>query len=223
MNAWALDGDYHGDSSTVSALRTALRRQRLAARSALADDERRPASARIEAHLTALLSDRPAGTLAFCWPIRGEFDCRPLAGKLLARGWRLCQPVAVEEGRPLVFRRWTPTTPMARDHHGIPVPAAGESVTPDVVLVPLVAFDAHGYRLGYGGGYFDRTLASMAPRAFAVGVGFELARADSVHPQPHDVPMDAVVTEAGVHRPTPSVAIAPEGGDHDDRKELPDG
>jgi 5,10-methenyltetrahydrofolate synthetase len=200
-----------------------LRRERIAARSALSDEERRPASARIEAHLAALLAQRPGGTLAFCWPIRGEVDCRPLAEKLLARGWRLCQPVAVEAHRPLAFRLWTPESPMARDHHGIPVPARGESVAPDVVLVPLVAFDDRCYRLGYGGGYFDRTLATLAPRPLAIGVGFEVARTASVHPQPHDVPMDMVVTESGVFRPLIAVAFPGEGGDHDRRKELPNG
>jgi 5-formyltetrahydrofolate cyclo-ligase len=71
-------------------------------------------------------------------------------------------------------------------------------VRPTVLLVPLVGFDAQGYRLGYGGGYYDRTLAAMTPRARAIGVGYELGRLETIHPQPHDVPMDAIVTEAGV-------------------------
>jgi 5,10-methenyltetrahydrofolate synthetase len=84
---------------------------------------------------------------------------------------------------------------MATDRHGIPVPADGEDVVPEVVLVPLNAFDARGFRLGYGGGYFDRTLETL--QATAIGVGFELGRAATVFPQDHDRPMDWIVTEAG--------------------------
>ena len=74
-----------------------------------------------------------------------------------------------------------------------------EQVTPDAVLVPLVGFDSGGYRLGYGGGFFDRTLASMEKHPVTIGVGFELCRLESIFPQPHDIPMDFVVTEAGIH------------------------
>jgi 5-formyltetrahydrofolate cyclo-ligase len=200
MNAWTIPGDYRGDSSAVLALRAALRRDRLAARAALSDKDRQAASARIEGYLATLLTERRPGILAYCWPIRGEFDCRPLMLDLLSKNWRLSLPVAVEEKRPLVFRAWTPATTMARDQHGIPVPAEGESLHPDIVIIPLVAFDDQGYRLGYGGGYFDRTLATLAPRPFTIGVGFELGRIDTIHRQPHDVPMDVIVTENGLRR-----------------------
>jgi 5,10-methenyltetrahydrofolate synthetase len=82
------------------------------------------------------------------------------------------------------------------DRHGIPHPPTGELLAPDIVLVPCNAFDDAGYRLGYGGGYFDRTLAVM--ELVAVGVGFELGRVETAYPQPHDRPMDWIVTEAGV-------------------------
>lgn len=86
---------------------------------------------------------------------------------------------------------------MTTDRHGIPIPAGDGSLHPEVVLLPLVAFDADGYRIGYGGGYFDRTLAAMSPRPLAIGVGFELARVDSTGPQAHDIRLDVIVTEAG--------------------------
>jgi 5,10-methenyltetrahydrofolate synthetase len=86
---------------------------------------------------------------------------------------------------------------MIEDRYGIHIPARGETLRPDAILMPLNAFDAAGYRLGYGGGYFDRSLAALSPRPHAVGVGFELARVDSIRPQAHDLPMDAIVTEAG--------------------------
>lgn len=100
---------------------------------------------------------------------------------------------------------------MATDHHGIPIPAGDEVVSPALLIVPLNVFDAAGYRLGYGGGYFDRTLAALDPTPTCVGVAFELARAGSTHPQPHDQPMDWIVTEAGVFVGRPEAGTPPPG------------
>lgn len=184
------------------AFRAELRRTKIAARQALPPLEHARASAFIEMHLATCLATRVAErspqTIAFCWPLRNEFDCRPLVQRLLAQGWRACQPVVVQQEAAMIFRPWMPDTPMTTDRHGIPIPAGSDTVVPDVVLLPLVAFDAQGYRLGYGGGYFDRTLAALSPRPLALGVGFELARVDSVRPQPHDIRLDAIVTEMGM-------------------------
>jgi len=108
-------------------------------------------------------------------------------------------PVVLERHAPMVFRVWTPGVPMPLDRHGIPHPADGEAVEPEMVLIPLNAFDDRGYRLGYGGGYFDRTLAVL--RTVAVGVGFEVGRVPDTLPQQFDRPMDWLVTEAGVAKP----------------------
>ena len=89
---------------------------------------------------------------------------------------------------------------MTTDRYGIPVPASGAPVLPQALLIPVVGFDAAGFRLGYGGGYFDRTLASLRPRPLAIGVGFELSRLASVHPERHDEPLDLIVTEVGIWR-----------------------
>ena len=178
--------------------RADLRRTRIAARQAIAAERHAQLSAALDDHLTRLLASRQPGVLAFCWPIRAEFDCRPLAQRLMDRGWRICVPTVVKADAPMTFRAWAADSAMTVDRHGIPIPADGAVLIPDVVLLPLVAFDARGFRLGYGGGYFDRTLAGIAPRPLAVGVGFELARVDSIRPQAHDIPLDAVVTEAGV-------------------------
>ena len=97
----------------------------------------------------------------------------------------------------MTFRAWAPDSTMSVDRHGIPIPADDAVLVPDVVLLPLVAFDMRGFRLGYGGGYFDRTLVGIVPRPFTVGIGFEVARVDTIQPQAHDIPLDAVVTEAG--------------------------
>jgi 5-formyltetrahydrofolate cyclo-ligase len=185
-----------------AAFRSLLRREKIAARMALPDDEHGQASASIERRLETLLANRPPQVVAFCWPLRKEFDCRPLVERLLSRGWRAAQPVVIAPAAPMVFRPWTPATPMTEDRHGIPIPAGDTTVAPDVVLLPLVAFDAQGYRIGYGGGYFDRTLVALSPRPFAVGVGFELARVESVRPEPHDVRLDAIVTEVGCVMPS---------------------
>lgn len=182
--------------------RAALRREKLAARMALDEKTHAALSARIEAHLAALLTPLPTGTLGFCAPVRGEFDVRPLVALLIERGWRAAMPVVEVADAPMSFRTWTPTSAMTIDRHGIPIPANGRTTVPDIVLLPLVAFDPQGFRLGYGGGYFDRTLATLVPRPLAIGVGFELARVADVRPHRHDIPLDAMVTEAGIVRHT---------------------
>jgi 5,10-methenyltetrahydrofolate synthetase len=180
--------------------RAALRREKLAARMALDEERHATLTAAIEAHLAALLTALPPQTLAFCPPVRGEFDARHLVSRLIDRGWHAAMPVVEAANAPMRFRVWTPATTMRTGVHGIPVPADGEAVVPAIVLLPLVAFDRRGFRLGYGGGYFDRTLAALTPRPLAFGVGFELARVDDIRPQTHDMPLDAVITEAGVMR-----------------------
>lgn len=201
------------DTADSSTFRAALRREKLAARMALEHTTHAEFSARLEAHLESFLlkvsAMQPENTLAFCAPTRNEFDAGPLIGRLIQRNlqhgaqrtpqciWRTAMPIVIALDTPMIFRAWTPTTPMSRDRYGIPVPAAGEQLVPSIVLLPLVAFDGAGYRLGYGGGYFDRTLAIQVPRPLAIGVGFELARVPSIRPQAHDVPLDVIITEAG--------------------------
>ncbi|MCF8199233.1 MAG: 5-formyltetrahydrofolate cyclo-ligase [Sulfuritalea sp.] len=178
--------------------RATLRQEKLAARLALDSESHAALSARIEARLAALLMPLPAQTLAFCAPFRGEFDARPLASLLIERDWRVAMPIIETNDTPMRFRGWTPTCAMDVDQFGIPIPAGGNTLVPNIILLPLVAFDPQGYRLGYGGGYFDRTLAAMVPRPLAIGVGFEFARVDDIGPQPHDIRLDAVVTETGI-------------------------
>jgi 5,10-methenyltetrahydrofolate synthetase len=196
------------EAAVRAAVRAALRREKIVARAALPATLRATHAGPIEAALEALLADAagvsPAPTftptLGFCWPHQEEFDARPLVLRLLARGWAACLPVVVAEAAALQFRPWHPRTPLAPDRYGIPTPSEGDFVTPDVLLIPLVAFDARNYRIGYGGGFFDRTLAALAAagrRPFAIGVGYELARVDDTLPGPHDSPLDAIVTETG--------------------------
>ena len=181
--------------------RDALRREKIAARRALAPAVHAAASARICDHLAGFLAARPSGALGWCVAVRGEVDCLPLAAALVAAGWSLSMPVVEASNAPMRFRGWHPGAPMGVDPHGIPVPATTECAPPGILLLPVVAFDVAGYRLGYGGGYFDRTLAALATqgkRPLTIGVGFDLARVDSIRPAPHDIPLDAVVTESGL-------------------------
>ena len=104
-----------------------------------------------------------------------------------------------QKASPLQFRAWWPGAPMTKGVYDIPIPDGTALVVPDAAIVPMNGFDAQGYRLGYGGGYFDRTLDATHPPPLAIGVAFEFAGLPSIRPQPHDVPMDFVVTEAGIY------------------------
>jgi len=137
--------------------------------------------------------------VGFYWPYQGEFDARFAIRRLRDYGARAALPVVVQKSAPLQFREWWPGASMTRGVFNLPVPDGTEVVRPDALLIPPVGFDSRGYRLGYGGGYFDRTLAVMVPQPLKIGVAFELSRMPTIQPQSHDVPMDFIVTEAGVH------------------------
>jgi len=127
--------------------------------------------------------------VAFCWPVNKEPDLRPVIAQWASEqhpGFTALLPVVIDESSALRFRAWSPATPMRADRHGIPTPASGDFLVPQALLLPVNGFDAAGYRIGYGGGYFDRTLPGLAPRPLVVGVGFEVARLDSIRPEAHD-------------------------------------
>lgn len=153
---------------------------------------------RIEPVVRELIGDPGGRRIGFYWPFRGEFDARALVAALIEGGAVAALPAVVAPRTPLEFRFWEPGTETEPGAYKIPVPRARHLVTPDLLLVPLVGFDAGRYRLGYGAGYYDRTLAAARPRPFAIGIGYELSRLDTIHPQPHDIPMDVIVTEEGV-------------------------
>lgn len=141
----------------------------------------------------------PAGAIvAGFLPIGDEIDLRPLLRTLHARGHTIVLPVTPPRGQPLSFHVWTPEAPLITERFGTQAPT-GPAAVPDVVLVPLLAFDARGHRLGYGGGYYDRTLAGL-PTRFAIGCGYAAQQVETVPTGPHDIPLDAVATERGVIR-----------------------
>jgi len=188
-----------------------MRRERLAARIALAKEPALHAasSVKIQLALSRWFAERAPASVGFCWPIRGEFDCIPLVTQLIDTGWQAAIAVSEQAQTPLLFRQWTPQSVMTTDRHGVPVPQTGLLISPAVLLIPVVAFDKNGFRLGYGGGYFDRTLAhfgSLQSKPVAIGVGFALAAVDSVFPHRHDQPMDFIVTENGIQIPMRSAA-----------------
>lgn len=154
----------------------------------------------IDSHLERGFPGLKSATLAFCWPIRGEYDARHLARTLRDAGALTALPVVAAPKTPLVFREWHPGVALATGPLGIPYPVGSAELKPQAVLLPMNGWDAQGYRLGYGGGFFDRTLASLPKKPLVIGVSYELARMATIHPQDWDIPMDYVVTERGVYR-----------------------
>jgi len=193
-------GEGPPDWPTVRAFRKTKRAELLARRSALTLDDRKRTAASLIARLVEAADLAAYRVLGFYWPIRGELDLRDVARRHVAADSAAALPVVVEKNAPVEFWQWTHGARMQRGLWNIPVPAERRVVVPDVLLIPLVGYDAAGYRLGYGGGYYDRTLAATVPHAFRIGVGFDDTELATIHPQPHDVPMHAIVTERRVLR-----------------------
>ena len=187
-------------SPDVSVHKKRIRDVAVARRMAMPDDVRLASDQWIATHLDALVARLGAHRLAFCWPHRGEPDVRRWVAGWLSRdaGHSAALPVVVAPRHPMVFRRWTPDCEMVTDRYGIPHPPHGDPVRPELLLLPVNAFDRQGYRIGYGGGYFDRTLAALDPAPLVAGIAYHDAEVASALPQPHDVPMHWVVTDRGI-------------------------
>ena len=152
------------------------------------------------------LFGRPELVIGAYWPIKGEFDPLPalhrwkedgeLTGESQLR--RIGLPVVDKVHKTLTFHAWYPGCPMEEDAYGIPKPKDTEIIVPTLLFVPCVGYSAGGFRLGYGGGFYDRTLAALAPKPFTVGLGFKEAFVDDFEPEPHDVPLDAILNDNGV-------------------------
>jgi 5-formyltetrahydrofolate cyclo-ligase len=178
-----------------------LRKRLLQARTEVAETGR--ADAPLSANLRRALARYGPHTVGFYWPLAGEFDARPIIGEWLTQDARrqAALPVVFMKGHALQFHAWTPDTPMRIGHHRIPEPSQEQPVLPDLLLVPCVGFDDDGYRLGYGGGYYDRTLAGWPgpgpAKPVTIGIAYEACRA-AVPRELHDIPLDAVITDAGL-------------------------
>lgn len=184
----------------VRAWRRTTRADLIGRRTALPRETRHRVRQTVAESLLLELARADGGCIGFYWPIRGEINLRPLLTDCVAAGFRAALPVVVAPDSPVEFWEWTPDTRLVRGFWNIPVPHRRRPADPTILLVPLVGFDGEGYRLGYGGGYYDRTLAAMQPRPRAIGVGYDLGSLPTILPQPHDIPMNAVVTEAGIVR-----------------------
>ena len=180
--------------------RKAERQRLIAAREALDGATLELFRQRMDSHLQRAFPGLATAKLAFCWPIRGEYDARHLVRTLRERGALTALPVVVAAKQPLIFREWHPGVALASGALDIPYPVDSPEVVPEAVLLPMNGWDESGYRLGYGAGYFDRTLASLPKKPAVIGVSYELARMETIHPQSWDIPADWLVTERGVYR-----------------------
>jgi len=182
-----------------------LRRQLQAERQSLVDRHQR--SVHLQEVLRVWLVGRSEHTIGAYWPIKGEFDALPALYR-----WseaherrRIGLPVMNRQTKQLRFHVWYPGCPMEEDGFGIPKPKDTESFEPRLLLVPCVGFGPRGLRLGYGGGFYDRTLAALAPRPVTVGVGYAHGFVPWLEAEAHDVPLDAMLTEDGLHWQRPGL------------------
>jgi 5,10-methenyltetrahydrofolate synthetase len=178
----------------VARWRKAERERLIAARLALPAEYRAAQAAAIARDLDLLIPVDRIAVIGIYWPIRAEPDLRPWMRSMQQQGVRIALPVAVALRQPLLFREWRPDAALAHGLWNIPYPADRIEIEPTVMLVPLVGFDPACYRLGYGGGFFDRTLAGMADKPLVIGLGYPGALIPTIFPQPYDIPMDWIVT-----------------------------
>jgi 5-formyltetrahydrofolate cyclo-ligase len=180
------------------AWRRAARERLIAERLAIPAERRMEIATQVTGRIDAGVELPPGSVVSFYWPFRGELDLRPWIIALIDRGVRAALPVVTVKQAPMSFRPWAPGEKMERGIWNIPVPATTDEVSPDVVIAPLVGFDRARFRLGYGGGYFDRTLAVLSCRPRVIGVGYAFSELPTIHPRPHDIAMDLIVTDSEV-------------------------
>ncbi|WP_421873740.1 5-formyltetrahydrofolate cyclo-ligase [Pararhizobium sp.] len=186
---------------TPRELKAALRLERLAMRDSMAPEARIAASLTMLDHAGDAIEFLPGQVISGFWPIRSEVDIRPLMARLEERGARLCLPAIIDR-QTIVFRELVPGAPIVETGFGTTGPAEDAPVLdPDILLVPLSAFDRTGHRIGYGAGYYDRAIERLrlkgrAPRL--IGIAFDCQEVASVPAEPHDVALDALLTESGL-------------------------
>ena len=152
------------------------------------------------------LVGRPDVVIGAYWPIKGEFDPLPALhrwkedGELIEQPQRrrIGLPVVNKQHKTMTFHAWYPGCPMEEDAYGIPKPKDTEVIVPTLLFAPCVGYGPGGYRLGYGGGFYDRMLGSLDPRPFTVGLGFGTGFVSDLEPEAHDVPLDAILNDFGV-------------------------
>jgi 5-formyltetrahydrofolate cyclo-ligase len=177
-----------------------LRAAAIERREALADDLRASAARAVAQSGLSFAPRERHATISAYHPIGAELDCLALMARLAEAGHVTCLPIVAKRGQPLVFRLWAPGEPLKDGLSGIPVPPRGVAVVePDILFVPLLVFDRQGYRLGYGGGYYDRTLRVLRARKpiLAIGLAFAAQEVPAVPHLDYDARLDAILTEEG--------------------------
>jgi 5-formyltetrahydrofolate cyclo-ligase len=182
----------------VATWRRSRREELIAARLEIPADTRSSYSEAIAGALDRELDDIEGKAVSLYWPFRGEPDLRPWMERATARGATCLLPIVVEKRKPLIFKSWKQGEKLDRGIWNIPIPTEGREMMPDIVISPLVGFDPSLYRLGYGGGFFDRTLAAHPGRPLVIGVGYSSQHIPTIHPQPHDIAMTRIITEKGL-------------------------
>ena len=185
----------------IEQAKAAMRVKAHAERAAFFPSLRAEAATAAAGHFFKSLAPKPGEIVAAYWPIRDELDVKPVLTRLMDDGQPVCLPVVLGDGLPLELRLWAEGAPLYPSGFGTLAPdELAPVVEPDVILMPLLGFDKHGTRLGYGGGYYDRTLMTLSKKPTLVGFAFSRQEFDTIPREPHDVPLDAVVTEKGVTR-----------------------
>jgi 5,10-methenyltetrahydrofolate synthetase len=195
----------------VARWRRAERARLAGLREGLGQAGRAQVSDRMAVHLGRVLTEGGVGrgcVLSGYWPIKGEPDLRPVLADLHRAGVTIALPVVETRAAPLIFCRWTPETKLARGDWSIPVPPPeADLLLPDTALAPCLGWTDDCYRLGWGGGYFDRTLAALTPRPITIGIALSAARLPTIYPQPYDIPLDLILTEDGIAATRPDSRI----------------
>ncbi|MCF4099777.1 5-formyltetrahydrofolate cyclo-ligase [Maritalea mediterranea] len=181
----------------VAVFRRSERQRLYEQRKCISPDARNEASIELSSALDKVIGDVSGLKIAANWPIRGEFDLRDWMRDCHVKGASIALPVVKQKNAPVEFHEWQPETKMKLGHWRIPVPYNEHPISPDVVVVPLLGFDKAKYRLGNGGGYYDRTLAQMDDRTKVIGVGYTQSAMDTIFPMPWDIAMDVIVLDDG--------------------------
>ncbi|PQA77628.1 5-formyltetrahydrofolate cyclo-ligase [Rhodoferax sp. TS-BS-61-7] len=195
-----MDNSDESKAAQKKALRKALLEQRLNL------PDRLQRAELLQRVMRIWLVGRPDAVIGAYWPIKGEFDPLPALhrwkedGELIDQPQprRIGLPVVNREHKTMTFHAWYPGCPMEEDAYGIPKPKDTELIMPTLLFVPCVGYSAGGYRLGYGGGFYDRMLGSLNPKPFTVGLGFGTDFVDDFEPEPHDMPLDAILNDHGI-------------------------
>lgn len=187
--------------SDFEILKGALREKAKAQRGALDGLDRQSAAKSAAAHFVEAVPLATDAVIGVYWAIRDEIDSKPLLLALMDGGRKVCLPVVVGDEEPMIFRVWEPDAPLYEAGFGTLAPSDLAPVAvPDVLVIPLLAFDKAGTRLGYGRGYYDRTVAVLKKKPLMVGYAFSGQELSDIPREDHDVPLDLLITEAGVRR-----------------------